>query len=454
MNRPSAIALALLTLWARSAAADELWKGEDEKSVLELQGFYKSLGEYLALPNGLVQTANKAQALIPGSTPCPGGPACLPSSAGMATNTLRVWGRLALWGELTLDAGWEVAATTATPALGTGNSALGGGVSAGDTTAVAPGRRLVDFSPNLLDQSGNGLLIQHNLDLLSVRIPVGKGELVVGRQVLSWGTGRFWNPTDLLSPFAPSDFDKEVRHGIDAVSLALPLSETSLVDVIWLPQQKAADQGGVVRAQTNLAGYDFSISVAKYASDIVFGADTAGDIGPLGAHAEAGYTLGLSGLDSSGPITLSQQFLRAVAGLDWKPASGWMVTGEYYYNGFGATNPAQYFLKMRDPLETSGEVFGAAQHYVGVAAAWKTTELLTLNASLIANVRDPSAILFPVAEYWFEQHVLVRFGAYIPLGKQPDPRAVTNVQNAAALGLRSEYGASPAGLFAQVGLHF
>ena len=67
----------------------------------------------------------------------------------------------------------------------------------------------------------------------------------------------------------------------------------------------------------------------------------------------------------------------------------------------------------------------------------------------------------------FEQSVLVRAGGYIPLGRGPDTGPVRNltvpdvVDNSpaftsavASYGLRSEYGAAPAGLLAQVGIYY
>ncbi|HUK74339.1 MAG TPA: hypothetical protein VLU99_01005, partial [Nitrososphaerales archaeon] len=271
----------------------------------------------------------------------------------------------------------------------------------------------------------------------------------------------------LLSPFAPTDVDREVRHGVDAVRYSLPLSKTSLLDVLWLPQKQGWAQGGVVRGQANFKGFDVSLSAAKYVSDVVFGADTTGDIGPLGVHVEAGYTLGLSNLDGGGRVEVAEQFLRGVAGLEWRPAERWTVGAEYYFNGFGAGDPSGYAAKLRSPRVTSGEVFGAGRHYLGLTAVRKATQLLTLQATILGNLADPSALAVPMVEYWASQRVLVRAGAYLPLGRGPAAGPLQGltladvvgmsppfVEATSTLGLRSEYGASPAGLFAQLGVYF
>ncbi len=92
---------------------------------------------------------------------------------------------------------------------------------------------------------------------------------------------------------------------------------------------------------------------------------------------------------------------------------------------------------------------------------------MALRMLVLANLADPSALAIPVAEYWAAQKVLVRIGGDIPMGRSPDSRALSRLTAAdvltgsaafrtavSSLGLRSEYGASPFGLFAQAGLYF
>jgi hypothetical protein len=333
------------------------------------------------------------------------------------------------------------------------------------TGSAAARRRLVDFE-RVLAESGASRL-QHNLDLLAAKVILPKGELVVGRQILSWGTGRFWNPTDLLSPFAPTDVDREVRHGVDAVRFSIPLARTSLLDVLYLPQKEGWAQGGVVRAQANMHGFDASLSAAKYVSDIVFGADTAGDLGPLGVHAEFAYTLGLANLGRPGPVKVEERFLRGVVGVEFRPAEEWILGAEYYFNGFGSSGPDGYAVKLRSDRAARGEVFGVGRHYVGANAAWKVNDLVSLQTLVVGNVGDRSALLIPVLEYWAAQNMLIRCGAYVPVGRGADAGVLEGLtlsdirsgspafmRAASSLGLRSEYGASPSGAFAQFGVYF
>jgi opacity protein-like surface antigen len=440
---------------------------DNSDAAADAGAFFKTLGSAVRLQPGLVDVTEALQRLMTQvrlQYPDLVLPeiAVLPSGGASVANTARIWGRELFTDRIEVSAAWQVdAAIASDPAL-TGTTGFGGSVPVAGSQST--NRRLIDFNHVLVDR--DNFLLQQNLDLLAVKVKLPRGELVVGRQVLSWGSGRFWNPTDLLSPFAPTDIDREVRHGVDAIRYSVPLSNTSLVDLLYLPQKDGWAQGGVARVQANTHGFDLSGSAAKYGADLVFGADASGDLGPLGVHAEIAYTHNLPHLDPASPDD-GEQFVRGVAGVDWRPAENWTVTAEYYINGFGAPHPTGYADKLRSPRVVRGEVFGAGRHYLGLSAAWRRTELLSLQTLLIANAADPSALVIPVAESWATQKTILRIGGDVPIGARPDPSAVQRLTPAdvvtaspayraaiQSLGLRSEYGASPWGLFVQLSVYF
>ncbi len=457
----------LVPLTAAAQAAGQVWTSSDGKSSLELRGFYKTIGSAVWIQPGLVKSTEALKSLVDRAQvaePQLDLPSVesFPAFGATLGNTVRTWGRLLLKNRVEVSAGWQVDASILSDPAFAGGTAPGSALQVTRTQAAA--RRLVDFDHVLVDRGR--FVLQDNLDLLAVKVTLPRGEIVAGRQVLSWGTGRLWNPTDLLSPFAPTDVDREVRHGVDAVRFSMPLGKTSLLDVLYLPQKEGWAQGGVARVQANFKGFDVSASAAKYVSDVVVGADTAGDLGPLGVHAEAAYTHALSTPDPQLAADAGQRFVRAVAGVDWRRGD-WILSAEYYFNGYGAADAQGYAAKLRSDRIVRGEISGAGRHYIGFSTVWKTTELLSVQTLVISNVRDPSAIVIPVLEDWARQNVIVRAGGYIPIGARPDATALESltvsdvvlrsdafVNAASSLGLRSEYGSSPWGLFAQVGVYF
>lgn len=407
--------LVVLACLAPALARADRWSWDHDTSELELRSFYKSMVTVLRLPPALVDAG------------------LAPDHGALWTRATRTWGHLVWEDSVELQAGYQLGAVSASDRTLTGGAGLGTTV---PVPAVRARRRLVDFDPLLVERGGLSLV--HDLDLLAVKVKLPWADVTAGRQVLSWGSGRLWNPTDLLSPFAPTDIDREVRRGVDAVRVSVPLTQTAQLDALWLPLPDLAEHGGVVRAQVNAAGFDIAPSAAKYVRDLVFGLDVSGDVGPVGVHAEAAYTYALDD---------DERFVRAVAGAELRPKDRLVLVGEYHYNGWGAPRASDYLAVARTERVARGEVFGAGRHYAGIVASYLHSELLTFQTLAIANLQDPSVLLVPAVEYWAEQKVLVRAGAYLPLGRGAD------VDAAIGLALHSEYGAAPFGGFAQIAIY-
>jgi hypothetical protein len=230
------------------------------------------------------------------------------------------------------------------------------------------------------------------------------------------------------------------------------MRKTAQQEVLWLPRKVLEENGGAVRAQVNVFGYDVSVSGAKYVDDLVAGADFSGDLGPVGVHGEAAYTWGEG-----------QRALRAVAGVELRPTEKLAVTAEYYFNGFGAKDASGYLAALSSPRARRGEIFGAGRHYAGIAASYAVTELLSAQLLALGNLQDPSVELVPVLEYWFEQSVILRASGFVPFGRAPDPSALQAAGSAASpavadalstLDMRSEYGLLSYGALVQVGVYF
>ncbi len=435
-------------------------------AVLEVSGFAKSLVTASLLHPSLVEASRarvrlleETAALLPPGATLPEARA-LPDGAVLGAQVVRLASRFRFKDALELDVAWQgqvfVASDPAFATAGALGSTVGG-------TGVGAQRRLVELGGPLA--SGSTWRLDHQVDRLALKLALPFGDLTVGRQVLSWGTGKLWNPTDVLSPFPPTVIDREVRRGFDAVRLAVALGDTTQLDLLWLPQPKAADHGGVARLQTNFGGWDVSVSAGKYVKDLVFGADVVGDVGPVGVHAEGAYTVELLGL-GTGSVSVGEHFFRGVVGAMARPHEKVMVVAEYAFNGFGTTDPAKLAGILASPRVQRGEVFGGGMHQAAVMGSFAASEVFSVSLTALGNLADPSALLIPAAEWSVTQQVLLRVGGYVPLGRAPDATlydALTPTDvltNSAALqtanttrGLRSEYGASSFGAFAQVGVY-
>ena len=197
LSRLRAAALGAILLVPNPAMAQsrEVWTSQDGESTLELRAFYKTLASAVRIQPDLVHGLEALHQVLDQAAlehPEIQLPAIvtLPPQGATWTNTARAWGRLLLKNRVEISAGWQVDATAASDQSLIGGAGLGGSVSIAGSAAAS--RRLVDFDHVLVQR--DRFLLQNNLDLLAVKVTLPKGEIVVGRQVLSWGTGRFWNP--------------------------------------------------------------------------------------------------------------------------------------------------------------------------------------------------------------------------------------------------------------------
>ena len=87
------------------------------------------------------------------------------------------------------------------------------------------GRQVVDLRWTIAESDRYSLI--HFIDRLVYRQRFDFGEISVGRQRISWGTGRIWNPTDLFNPINPANFAKIEKDGADAVSAKVNLGTLS-----------------------------------------------------------------------------------------------------------------------------------------------------------------------------------------------------------------------------------
>ncbi|MFO0599748.1 MAG: hypothetical protein U0228_30855 [Myxococcaceae bacterium] len=427
---------------------------DDKGSKLEVSGFYKSLLSGVLLQPETV-TGARALAKLTGSS------TSIPDGGFVSAHLFRINTKLLIREDLELLCSWQLALSLASdPALLAGNtlsSTVGG-------TNTSGRRRIVELGGTL--GQGPTWRLDHSIDRLALKFALPFADVTVGRQVLSWGTGRVWNPTDLLSPFPPTVVDREVRRGFDAVRVAVPLGETGQLDLLYLLQQDPADMGGVARAQLNVLGWDGSISVGKYVDDLVFGADVVGDVGPIGVHAEGAYTVQLTGLKGGGPVGLGEHFFRGVISGEWKPLEHVVLMAEYSFNGYGTNDPSKLAGVLSSARVVRGEIFGGGMHQLALAGVFTVNELLTAQVSVLGNLADPSALVIPSVEYSLTPNVLLRAGAYVPLGRAPDATVFTSLgpldvamqsdafrSAIASRGLKSEFGSSSFGGFAQVGVY-
>ena len=109
----------------------------------------------------------------------------------------------------------------------------------------------------------------HQLYRASVTLTAGETDVRIGRQRITWGTGRFWSPLDILNPFSPTQLEREERIGVDAVLVEHKLGALSRVGAVYAPQRDDRDSSAALIWHDNRIGMDYSVVVGRFASERV-----------------------------------------------------------------------------------------------------------------------------------------------------------------------------------------
>jgi hypothetical protein len=297
--------------------------------------------------------------------------------------------------------------------------------------------------------------IQGRTDRLLVQGELGPVTLALGRQPVSFGSGLFFTPLDLVSPFFPGTIDTEYKPGVDALRVSAYAGtafEQRLV-VAWVDSCTPVMGGsggcdlGVEDlaiaswSQVTVGVTDLGLFLGEVHDDEVVGTSFVTALGPVGVHGDAALTLPPGHLDGAAPT--EDIFLRAVIGADWRPGAKTTLSGEAYIQTNGATDPAEYFAEYTGDRYLRGELWAAGRSYLGLNWAQEVLPTLSANLAVVANIEDPSALLIPALSASVGNNASLVVGAYFGLGKRPD-----------GLVAKSELGFLPTTAYSQISTYF
>lgn len=224
-----------------------------------------------------------------------------------------------------------------------------------------------------------------------------KTVLRFGRQRIAWGTGKIWNPTDILNPYHPTTVERDERAGVDVLYLRRAAGDLTQFEAAYAPEVNWAKTALLARGKLNWKGFDFSLMGGKAAASTgswITGGDFAGNLGQGSLHGEWSYTdlrtqrpfwKGLLGYDYTFP---SDAPLQAVL----KDAA---TTIEYLHSGAGTTDVFRY-----NPTDLlTGRQVTLGKDYVGATYSKDLHSLLKLDWSILANLDDLSHFFGPSLQF-------------------------------------------------------
>lgn len=219
-----------------------------------------------------------------------------------------------------------------------------------------------------------------------------RGVLRAGRQRIAWGTGKIWNPTDVLNPYQPTSTERDERRGVDALYGRLGLGALGQAELVWAGEDRWVHHALLARGHANLHDWDISLlggKVAGSTASLVMGGDFAGTLLDGTLHGEWAYfspewrtpywKAGL-GYDYTVPSETKYAWLKDAA-----------FVMEYFHAGNGQTDVRRYdFTAMRAGREVS-----VARDYFGGSVSKDLHPLLKLEMFALVNADDGSTLFTP-----------------------------------------------------------
>ena len=315
----------------------------------------------------------------------------------------------------------------------------------GSTLSLGTTRyRYKDIDATLGDETDNDhIVIWQNLDRLNYQYSNHYGDFTVGRQVVSFGSARFINPTDIFIPFTIQTLNQEYRVGIDALRYQADLSDFAVLDtgLIIGEDGKQENSAAFLRGKNSINGNDIEAMFIKLDESWLLGGGIERALGYFGFWFETAYM-------KMNNQTLTD-YWRSSIGSDYALNESIILMLEYHYNGAGSSNPDDYFqLLSQEPYQKAG-IFLLGKHYLIPAISWVTTPLVNVTASSFLNMGDQSVFVNLSSEVSWSDNLYSDFGAYVSYGEGLEYQPATQ-----QLGFGSEFGSYPLSLYASLRYYF
>lgn len=301
----------------------------------------------------------------------------------------------------------------------------------------------------------DGILdVRARMDWLHLRAKTEGAALTVGRQPIGFGTGVFFSPMDLVSPFGLTTVDTSHRPGVDAVRIDGFFGTSGRVTGV-AAYGGAWDLDGMIfltEGQLTLNLTDLHLMAGEVHGEHVLGLGVASSAGPVGLHGDITLTLPED----------EDAFTRAVVGADWRPTEKTMLSAEAYLQTLGATDPDEYLVLASSDRFARGELQQLGRTYLGAMVQQELSALTHGGLAVFSNLEDHSALLSPSLSTSIGDNADLMAGAFIGLGARPeqvDPMDLVDPltfqplpedELARRLGVQSEFGLVAPTFFVQM----
>jgi len=245
-----------------------------------------------------------------------------------------------------------------------------------------------DLDNNLIDNPD--LFWSQNLYRIYLSYSTEKMNLTAGRQRVTWGTGRIWNPIDLFNSVSPLKIESGERAGVDAVNVEYFLGSLSYISFVYAPGKESFKTSVASRVKTNLKGFDLSLVLGEFRRNMVLGFDFAGSMGDSGFSGEVTFT----------DPEVGKEFTRFLLSWDHTFTSSLFILFEYLHNGGNLDGEnLRRFIDTESRTIFTGEIVTRNKHFLGSVVGYDITLLLRGDILIIYDIDDNSIFTRPSLTY-------------------------------------------------------
>jgi hypothetical protein len=325
-----------------------------------------------------------------------------------------------------------------------------------------PVYRCADFKTRIWPDNpgkGDNAAIFQNLDRLHFTASAPNFDVIIGRQIIAWGSAHVINPTDIITPFLFTEIDTEDRVGVDAARLRVPLGLMGEVDAGYVAGEdfEWERSAAFVRGRFYALNTDVSLLAMAFHENLLCGADITRNIGGAGAWCEAGYVWA-DAVGERGPNDHDMDYLRVSAGMDYNFNVGSGLYGffEYHFNGAGSNESGEYVENILSNTTAfkEGAVYLLGRHYLVPGASYQLTALMTFFVQSFVNLSDGSVLIAPYVEYNIAEDMYLSVGGYATIGDNPSVQASQGITSIPRPVLNSEFGSYPNQYYAFLRYYF
>ncbi len=222
------------------------------------------------------------------------------------------------------------------------------------------------------------------VDRLFLYGSTGDVTLYAGRQAITWGLGRFWQPLDIFGAFHPLTLDREYKPGIDALNLEWYSSNFSQLNLVYAftNTEQIERNNSIALHYLRQINEKISLSLltAGVLDNIFFGAGLESEIFDAGIRIEA---IGFQWQD--------KWHATAIAGLEYQFDNEVILEAELLLQSAGAKNKTEMNEESFDQLVILGLQKQLSQSVLGISLQKNLFPLLNVNfVSLISTLNDSS----------------------------------------------------------------